>query len=789
MLKNYIKIAIRNILRDKHHAAINVFGLALGMACAMLVILYVNREFSYDKAFNDSERIYRISTKFYGIGDFAGSSPIVASLLKESTWVEESTQVSPMGPSTAKYEQTKVHIKRVSMADSSFFKIFSYPFTEGDRSDALTRPGTVVISKNTSDKLFGDTSALGKILTFDNQDEQFEVTGVFDNSGILTHLESDVFISRNEVDHDNPWWNVGPMTYTKVKPNISKIEVEKYLKDVVKQVVFPATGNAEATDNKFEEWYTFDTGYKFYAFPLEDIYFDAKLKFEPFVGGEFQNIVIFSVIGLLVVVIATFNFINLSTAKAIRRATEVGIRKTLGSGRLQLMGQFMLESMVISLLATTMALGLTELLIILSNYFVGAELPFGVFTSANGIILLVIFALLVGVLSAIYPAFYLTRFSPSRVIKAQYSTGRPGFFRSVLVIVQFTISIALIIGSLVIYQQIEYIRNKDMGFDQSNSIVIKNLNAISSLEELKNEMSTISGVIAASIADRTPGDQNDNIFSITENGKQLNFEAITSDANLIPILDIMVIKGRNFDQHRRADTASVILNQKAVELLGYADPVGQIFDEHYEVIGVVSDFHFKSMKREIEPLLIFNKRKEQHLMLVKIHERESLDQVLEKMKALWHKHNNEAEFDYSFLDENYAKLIEKDEKLAKAISLFTGVAVLISLMGLLGLCSYTMERKTKEIGIRKVLGASWQNIVSLFSMHFVKFVIIAFLISIPIAWYIADLWLNNFAYHTKPEIWIFLAGGIAVVIPTWIMVALQAVNAAKANPVDSLRDE
>lgn len=761
------------------------------MACAMLVILYVNREISYEKGFDDHDKIYRVSTKFFGIGDFAGSSPILVSHLREQSWVQSATRIATMGSSMIRHDQTKVNVSRMSMADSTFFKIFSYPFIEGSVDKALTSPGTVVISKEIAEKLFGKNSALEKTVSFDGRDEQFEIVGVFDKSDILTHLESEVYMSDNEPGtKDSPWWSVGPLTYIKLQEPVAKSEVEKHLKELTRSVVYPASGGkAEATEAEFEEWFASENGYRFYAFPLEDIYFDAKLKFEPFVGGDFKNIIIFSVIGLLIVAIASFNFINLSTAKAIRRATEVGIRKTLGSGKLQLMGQFMLESMLISLLATFIALGLTELFIMLGNHFIGAGIPFGVFSDKGGVILLLLFALVVGALSSAYPAFYLTRFSPSRVMKGSHTTGKPGFLRNVLVIVQFTISIALIIGSLVIYKQIDFIRNKDLGFDQSNSIIIKNLSRISSQQELRNEMEAISGVAAASITDRTPGDQNDNVYSTTENGKQMNFEGISADADIIPILNLMVIEGRNFDRQRLADTATVIFNQKAVELLGWTDPIGKIFDERYTIIGIVNDFHFESMKTEIEPLIIFNKGKRQNSMVVKVDERTSLAHLLRNMETLWQKHNSEINFEYSFLDQNYAKIVEKDERQAKAISMLTGVAVMISLLGLLGLCSYTMERKTKEIGIRKVLGASWQNIISLFSLHFVKFVLLAFLISVPLAWYFTDMWLKDFAYHTEPGPWLFIAGGLLVILPTWIIISVQSISAAKTNPVDSLRDE
>lgn len=790
MLRNYFKIAIRNILRDKYYAAVNIFGLGVGMACAMVVILYVHREMSYEKNFNDHEKIYRISTKFFGIGDFAGGSQVLAFHLKEQPWVDIATRISPMGSSVIKHEEKKVTVSNIASADSAFFKVFSYPFIEGDVAAVLKRPATVVISKGIAQKLFKEESVLGKVVTLDGTKDPFEITGVFDNSDMLTHLNSEVYITDNEVSHENPWWNVGPITYIKLHEKLPKSQMEKYLKNLSKTVVFPVTaGSAESTDAEFEEWYSSGNGYRFYSYPLEDIYFDAKLKFEPFVGVDFNNVLVFTVIGLLVVIIASFNFVNLSTAKAIRRATEVGIRKTLGSGKLQLIGQFMMESMLVSLLATFVALGFAELLILLGNFVVGAALPLGVFTDKGGTALLLLFAFIVGALSAIYPAFYLTRFSPSRVIKGQYSTGKPGVLRNTLVVMQFTISIALIIASIVIYKQIDFIRNKDLGFNQNNSIIIKNLDRLSGPEELRNEIVNLSGVVAASVTDRTPGDDNDNIYSISENGQQRSFDGISGDADLIPILDLMMIEGRNFDRQRRADTAAVIMNQKAVSLLGWEDPIGKVFDERYEVIGIVSDFHFESVKNQIDPLIIFNNGMKQSMMMVKVEGNTAVGPVLQNIEKLWFKYNPDSEFDYAFLDENYAGLVEKDERQAKAIGLLTGVAITLSLLGLLGLCSYTIERKTKEIGIRKVLGATWENIVMLLSKQFVRLVVIAFIIAVPVAWYFTSLWLTNFAYHIEPEVWVFMAGAVLAIIPTWIMISLFSVSAAKANPVDSLRND
>lgn len=787
MIRNFIKIAIRNILRDRYYTAINVFGLGVGLACAMVVILFVRHEFSYDKSFPDHEKIYRLSTKFFSIGDFAGASPILAPELKEQSWVEEATRVVVMGPATAKYDQTQINIGRIAMADSSFFNVFNYPFVEGHSGHVLNKPNTLVISKAVAAKIFGDQPALGKVLTLDGQPDTFEIVGVFDDSGVLTHLRNDIYISHNVVDHDNPWWSVGPLTYVKLGKQLSKKEVARHMKVFTEKSVFPKV--VSNTDTKFEDWYNSETGYGFYVFPLKDIYFDAKLKFEPFAGGNLDNVIIFSVIGLLIVAIASINYINLATAQGMRRATEVGIRKTLGSGRMELVAQFLTESVLIVFIAGILALGLTELLIIVGNNLADSQLGVGVFLEKENIIILSFFIVLVGVFSAIYPALYLSRFSPGRVLKGNYVSGKPGILRNLLVVGQFTISMALVVGSLIIYQQLNFIKHKDLGFDQENSLIIKNLYNISTPDELRGELLNLSGVEAVSITDRTPGDQNTGVYSITESGVTYNFEHMATDADLVPILNLMMIEGRNFDRQRIADTASVILNQKAVELLGYDDPVGKIFDEKYSIIGVVSDFHFKSLKSEIEPLIIFNRRTSEGVMLVKLGQEADIQRLLKSIGGLWSKHNPEATFDYSFLDENYAKMTEKEENIAKAISLLTGVAIIISLLGLTGLCSYTVERKTKEIGIRKVLGASWQNIIMLLGSQFTKLILLAFVISVPVAWYFSDLWLASFAYHIHPGAEVYIVGAILAIIPTWLLISFQSLGAAQANPVDSLRDD
>ncbi|GAA0894145.1 ABC transporter permease [Fulvivirga kasyanovii] len=787
MIRNFIKIAIRNILRDRYYTAINVFGLGVGLACAMVVILFVRHEFNYEKSFSDSEKIYRLSTKFFGIGDFAGASPVLASELKEKPWVEEATRVVVMGPATAKYNQTQVHIGRIAMADSSFFKVFNYPFVEGHSRHVLNKPNTLVISKAVAAKIFGDQPALGKVLTLDGQPDNFEIVGVFDDSGMLTHLKNDIYMSHNVVDYDNPWWSVGPLTYVKLGKQLSKIEVEQHMKDFTEKSIFPKV--VSNTDTKFENWYTGERGYGFYVYPLKDIYFDAKLKFEPFAGGNLDNIIIFSVIGLMIVAIASINYINLATAQGMRRATEVGIRKTLGSGRIELVAQFLTESVLIVFIAGILAMGLTELLIIVGSNLAGSQLGIGVFLEKENIIILSLFIVLVGVFSAIYPALYLSRFSPGRVLKGNYVSGKPGILRNLLVVGQFTISMALVVCSLVIYQQLNFMKQKDLGFDQENSLIIKNLDNISTPDELRGELLNLSSVEAVSITDRTPGDQNTGVYSITEAGVTYNFEHMATDADLVPILNLMMIEGRNFDRQRIADTASVILNQKAVELLGYDDPVGKIFDEKYTIIGVVSDFHFKSLKSQIEPLIIFNRHTSEGVMLVKLGQEADVQRLLKSIGGLWSKHNPEATFDYSFLDENYARMAEKEENIAKAISLLTGVAIIISLLGLAGLCSYTVERKTKEIGIRKVLGASWQNIIMLLGSQFTRLILLAFVISVPVAWYFSDLWLANFAYRINPGAEVYIIGAILAIIPTWLLISFQSLGAAKANPVDSLRDD
>lgn len=787
MIRNFIKVAIRNILRDRYYTAINIFGLGVGLACAMVVILFVRHEFSYEKSFADNDKIYRLSTKFFSIGDFAGASPVLASEMKEQSWVEEATRVVVMGPATAKYGQTKTDITRIAMADSSFFKVFNYPFVEGQAESVLNRPNTLVVSKAIASKIFGDESALGKVLTFDGQPDNFEIVGVFDDSGILTHLKNDIYMAHNEVGHDNPWWSVGPLTYVKLNEVLSKKEVGQHMKSFTEKSIFPKV--VSDTDTKFETWYSSETGYGFYVFPLKDIYFEAKLKFEPFVGGDLDNVIIFSVIGLLIVAIASFNYINLATAQGMRRATEVGIRKTLGSGKMQLVAQFMTESVLVVSIAGVLAMGLTELLIMVGNNLAASELAIGVFLEKKNMVILLVFILFVGVLSAIYPALYLSRFSPGRALKGSYSSGKPGALRNLLVVSQFTISIALVVGSLIVYQQLSFLKDKELGFNQENSLIINNLHTIDTHHELRMELLNLSGVEATSITSRTPGDQRTSVYSITEGGVTYNFEHIAADADLVPILNLLMIEGRNFDRQRVADTSAIILNQKAVELLGYNDPVGKIFDEKYTVIGVVNDFHFKSLKNQIEPLIIFNKNTSEGVMLVKLGQQADIHHLLKSMESLWSKHNPEATFDYSFLDENYAKMVEKDERIAKAISLLTGVAIIISLLGLAGLCSYTIERKTKEIGIRKVLGAGWQNIVVLLGRQFIRLILLAFIISIPIAWYFSDLWLTNFAYRINPGPEVYVIGAILAIIPTWLLVSVQSLGAARANPVESLRDD
>ena len=785
MLSNYLKIAFRNLLRDKYYSGINIMGLALGMGCGMLIVIYLMRETSYERHFSDNDRIYRVSTKFFNVGDFAGSSPTLPEAIREEmSWVEHTTQVTPIGPSTLNFEGKKVNAPGLTIiADSTYFDVFDYKIIAGNKAKMLADPMSIVLDKQVAINLFNSTDVIGKMVTQNGAPEPMQVTGVIDTEGTLSHLTPSVILAPVIPNPSDAWYNVGPLTFIKTKEALASSEVEELLSPLIIKNLY------KGEPDEFKEWQTSDAGYKFLIFPLNDVYFEGTLKFESFQAGDREQLYMLAIIGTFIIFIACFNYINLSTARSLKRMAEVGVRKTLGSTKVQLIFQFILESGLVCLIAAMLAIGSAELLLILLRQLLPVpESLVDVLTPLELAGSITLFTTLVALLASVYPAVYIARFNPIQVLKSGKSVRQKTGFRNVLVILQFTISSVLILMSVIVSQQMDYLGNKDLGFDQENTVIINNVWNIGDPESFSQKIRQLSGVESVSLVSRTPGDMSGGVYSFVENDVSYQFESMEADHNMIEALDLLLIDGSTFNPDLFPDTSSVILNQAAVAYMQLEEPIGKEING-LTVIGVVNDFNYQSLREEVQPLLILNTGHNQNFAMVRFAEKADAHQHIDQIRSLWNTYNQGAEFDYTFLDQNFEKRLKAEAQVSDTLLVMTVISIFITLMGLVGLCAYTIERKTKEIGVRVVLGATWNNIITLIGRSFSYMVIIAFLIAAVLTYFIAEQWLGDFAFRMEQSVWVYLAVGATAILLTWVIISIQSVKTTFTNPVNALRDE
>jgi len=785
MLKNFITIALRQFKRNFIYTMINVIGLALGMAGSFVIGSWVWQELSYDKHFKDSEKIYRVSVSFYNSGAFASGPEVLNTTLNDiAPEVEIATRLDRQAP-TPLFVGEKKFEENIHYADSSFFNVFSYSFVAGNPSVALSNPNQLVIDSELAVKIFGIEDVLGKSLEVGKEKKSYTISGVVKSTDEPSHMNAHIWLPMEMSGRDN-WTSASVFNYIKLRSTATKSDLLSRLESIKKDLVYPTF----QTEASYDEWKGLNF-FDFHVVGLEDIHLDPDMRFEMQPGGNRANVYIFLVVALFLVVIAGINFINLSTAQSIKRAKEVGIRKALGTARRSLVVQFLSESVILSFLAMLIGIGLAEIFLILFQSFTSEVLINGIFTSPLRMLLYVLFSLFVGILAGIYPAFYLSRYQPSSILRSARGQSRENQgFRNVLVIAQFTVSIALIVGSLFVFKQLELLRNVDLGFDRDNVLIIDNASELGDNKEaFKTALMNHAGVENASYNKRMPAGRSVWIYSFQSDGMEesLAFQTFIGDDNFIPTMGFRLLKGRNFSSDMASDSSAIILNESAVKEMMLRDPIGAELKDGTRVIGVISDFGYQSFYEKPGPIvLIYNP--DGYRLSIKVKDSYSkavLDFVQDKWSAL----SVEKPLSYSFLDQNFEKLMEKEKTLGKTVSFFTTIAIFISCLGLFGLAAYTAEQRQKEIGVRKVLGAKVFDVVLLLNKNFTRQVVISIIIAAPLAWYFVDKWLQNFTYKIEIEFWLFLASGVVALAIAWLTVGYLSFKAASANPVDSLRDE
>lgn len=816
MLKNYLKIAIRNLVNHKFYSIINILGLAVGIACCLLIALFVQHELSYDKFHKKADRIYRVDSEI----DFSGNhfdlavapAPMAEALVNDYPEVEHVVRFRNRGSwIVGRPNETETFKERdLIFADASLFDVFSIPLIKGNPETALKEPNSLVISKKIAGKYFGDSGPIGKTLILDNEYE-YKVTGMFDEIPENSHFHYDLFASMETLDEsrNGMWLSNNFQTYIVLTEDTNPEQVEAKFDGMIRKYIGPEV--QKFLGSSLEEAAKAGSSIKFMLRPLTDIhlYSDLTAELEP--NSDIKYIYIFSAIAFFILVIACINFMNLATARSAKRAKEVGIRKTLGSLKRQLVLQFLTESIILSLIALVIAIGLVELFLPSFNTLSGKLLETSYFDNSAIIAVSIVITLLVGLLAGSYPAFFLSSFRPVNVLKGDFIKSGAGttWIRSGLVIFQFAISIILIIGTAVIYKQLNYIQNKKLGFDKEQVVILHDAYALGDqTKSFKNEMLGYSNIKSASLSSYLPVNsaRSDMTFwpeGRPENDNMVSMQFWKVDHDYVPTFGMEIVKGRNFSEKFSTDSTALILNEAAVKKFGFKDPIGKRISSYvlndddfsvntdelktYSVIGVVKDFHYESLRDNISPLCLMLPHTSGNLSF-RVNT-DDMSTVLAELESHWKKFAPGQPFEYSFLDDRFAEMYQTEQKIGKIYGVFAAIAIFIACLGLFGLAAFTAEQRTKEIGVRKVMGASVWDVVLLMSRQFSKLVIIAFILAAPISWMIMNGWLENFAYRTNISLGVFLlAGGLAFII-AWLTMSYQSVKAAMANPVNSLRSE
>jgi putative ABC transport system permease protein len=795
MLRNYITIAIRNLIRQFLYSFINILGLAIGMACSLIIILYVYGEWSYDRHYTNAERIYRIGVSFFNMGNFAKSPEALEDVLpKEFEGVEIFTSFQKSGGN-------KIFVKDQGFeevtyyVDSVFFTVFDHEFAAGNGEQAIMNSSSAVLTESMARKLFKDPQPIGQTLEVGESKVPYTVTAIVQDTDLNSHLKAKIWLGRDpKMKYGEGWSSAAVYSYVLLREGVTVNDLRTALDQIVAKHVHPSMSNGPLEDYLKDE-----NSVKFHIQPLRDIYLKSKFDFEVSPGGNETNMYIFAVIAAFILVLAAVNFINLSTARATRRSKEVGIRKALGTSRSKLVWQFLLESIFICILSMIIALGISELFVFGFFWITGQELTINLWSNGFGLFGVLIFAVIIGLLAGIYPALYLTSFQAAKVLKGNTQPRKTQQFRNALVIFQFAISITLIITSVVIVRQLDFMEDKDLGFDDTNVVTIENLYGLkpSTAIAFKNELLNIPGVTGASLHAGEPASKAILAFYTYQTKSMENALTINTyfgDEDYLDVMGYRLIAGRNFDADLASDTSSVIINEAAVRALDLDEnPIGAIVNENQKIIGVVKDFHWESLRNEIGPTaIVLQSERSRNVsysqLALKFNSPNPLA-ILKQAEAKWKELLPADPMTFHFLDENFGAVVEKEHVLGKAIGFFTILAILISCLGLFGLAAYTTEQRTKEIGIRKVLGASVSNIVLLLNKQFTLLVMIAIAIAIPVSYYAASEWLSEFAYRIDLSVWLFLGGSLIGLTISYLTVAFHSFRASKTNPAETLKWE
>jgi len=804
MSKNIIKHSIRALGRQKGYVLINIIGLSIGIACSLLIALFVINELSYDQFNEKKDQIYRVNLhgKISGQEAHVSStcSPLGRTMLQEFPEVEDFSRYNNYGNTVIKYKHKNFSEEAFVLVDSSFFNIFSIKLLRGDINSVLNAPHNCVLSEESAQKIFGNNDPIGKMIQVGTDTTLYKVTGIMENIPENSSFKADIFGSflSSQRANDDHWLSNSFETYVLLKEGTSAAAVNDKFHPLLIKYVGPII--EQYFQVSFDEFLEKGNQYSFLLQPLLDIHLDPSIEHEVKNASDPKFLYIFGGIAILIIVIAAINFMNLSTAQAAKRAKEVGIKKVSGSSRRMLVKQFLSESILLSLISLIIAIILIEITLPYFNNLLRSKLfvdYFGTWFTIPG---LIVISLIVGLLAGGYPAFYLSAFKPVSVLKGSIKDSmKNGKLRSILVILQFGISIILIVGTLIIFKQINFLINKDMGFNKDHLMVISRAGVIGNkIKPFKDELLKLEGVESVSASTAAPAHNNNGNGYTIEGRDQESFLLETNwvDYDYFKTYDIKLLSGRLFDREFSTDQEACVINQSAVINFNLEDPLSTRFIadpenlKYMPIIGIVNNFHFRSLHSKIEPYIFRFKNEDINWGYISIRITENTtEKTITEIEDIWNNFTNNEPIQYFHMDESLKRLYREEQQNAKLSIVFTILAIVIAALGLFGLTSFTVEQRTKEIGIRKAMGASVGNIFYIISKEIIVLVSVATIIACPAIFFIAKNWLQNYQYKITLTVFDFLIGFIIAVSIAVLTITYRTLKAARKNPSESLRYE
>ncbi|MFK7952857.1 MAG: ABC transporter permease [Ekhidna sp.] len=810
MFQNYFIVAFRNLIKHKFYSLINILGLSVGLTCFLLISLFVVDELSYDNFHRDIESTYRM--------DFEGaingsefitslsSTPAAAALLEEYPEVIETVRIRDNSNWLVKRKESEdnYYQEEVAFVDPNFFQFFDFNLIKGDKEECLKRPNTLVLNETEAEKLFGDEDPIGQLVVIDNE-EDWEVTGVYEDMPSNSHMDySMMFTMESREEAKSKFWmSFNFVTYMKLQKGFDPAELEAKFPDLIQKYIGPEI--EQFMGASMEEFYASGNKAGFSLFPMKDIHLYSSKDGDLMANGDINYVYIFTAIAMFILLLACINFMNLSTARSAGRAKEVGIRKTMGAYKSQLIKQFLSEAFLITFISILIAYTLSFLILSQFNSLAGKELQFSHLLSPTFVLIMLSVLVSVGLLAGSYPAFFLSKFKPVEVLKGKLNLGlKSGGLRSTLVILQFCVSIIMIIGTSIVFQQLAFIQNKNLGFSKDQVVMIHDPWIMGDkAESYKNEVTQSSLIKSGTLSSFLPVDtqSNNNLWfpgaTPTKDESYVFYQA-SVDHNYIETLDMEIVEGRFFSKDFPSDSMAIVVNQALIDHLGWETGMGKKLStyggsqeepvtEVYNIVGVVKDFHYTSLKNKIEPLL-FELGESRGYVSFKI-DGQNVSESLDFIQSKWDEFAPGQPFQYSFLDDRFNEMYEAEEKLGTIFGVFAFLAIFIACLGLYGLASFTAEQRKKEIGVRKVLGASISSIITLLSKEFLKLVGIAFIIASVISYFVMNMWLEDFENRTEIGLMVFLVAGFSALVIAWFTMSFQSWSAARVNPAKSLKDE